>query len=50
VAYVADLHLAAKQHAGLAPFSAAMLEFVLPIVVAWPVAVVYAHRARSQAV
>jgi cation:H+ antiporter len=48
-AYVAYLILAAKQHASLAPFSAVMLEFVLPIVVAGLVAVVYAHRARSEA-
>jgi cation:H+ antiporter len=48
VAYVAYLILAAKQHAGLAPFSAVMLEFVLPIVVAGLVAVVYAQRARSE--
>jgi cation:H+ antiporter len=46
-AYVAYLILAAKQHAGLAPFSAVMLEFVLPVVVAGLVALVYAQRARS---
>ena len=48
VAYVAYLILAAKQHASLAPFSAVMLEFVLPIVVVGLVAVVYAHRARAE--
>jgi len=49
VAYVSYLILAAKQHAGLAPFSAVMLEFVVPLVVVGLVAVVYAHRARSEA-
>jgi cation:H+ antiporter len=49
LAYVAYLILAAQQHASLAPFSAVMLEFVLPIVVAGLVAVFYAHRARSEA-
>jgi len=47
VAYVAYLVLAAKQHAGLAPFSAVMLEFVLPLVVAGLVALVYSHRSGS---
>lgn len=47
-AYVAYLVLAAKQHAKLEPFSAVMLEFVLPIAVAGLVALAYAQRARSE--
>jgi cation:H+ antiporter len=47
-AYVAYLGLAAKQHAGLAPFSAVMLEFVVPIVAVGLMALVAAHRASPR--
>jgi cation:H+ antiporter len=46
VAYVTYLILAAKQHANLAWFSAVMLEFVLPLVAASLIALIYAHRRR----
>jgi cation:H+ antiporter len=44
-AYLSYLILAAKQHAALAPFSAVMLEFALPVVAAGLVALVFARRA-----
>jgi cation:H+ antiporter len=44
--YVAYLILAAKQHAALERFSLVMLEFVVPLLVASLVALVYAQRAR----
>jgi cation:H+ antiporter len=47
LAYVSYLVLATKQHASLAPFSVIMLEFVVPLVAAGLIAVVYAHRSRS---
>jgi cation:H+ antiporter len=42
-AYVTYLELAAKQHAGLAPLSAVLLEFAIPMIVAALVALVYAQ-------
>jgi cation:H+ antiporter len=47
LAYVLYLILAAKQHESLEWFSAVMLEFVIPLVAASLIALVYAQRVRS---
>jgi cation:H+ antiporter len=46
LAYVLYLILAAKQHESLEWFSAVMLEFVIPLVAAGLIALVFAHRVR----